>query len=731
MSNEPVVNPRYSDAVDEFTSLPAKERYDITANGPGCDYAGVNENGQKTTCNNIPSHLVYATAKPDYSLNLPKTILKSEEIKAYCPEHAEMAHEDLEYKIRTKHSEQITDDYGNLAFVHQAEGIPIHAVTEGGELSQKRAYDNIRERLQHALTLNIFRHSGKIKNVPPRGFTTHFDTEDSDAEAETREQFGKTAFEEEHGMSTGEAVEASIQRIISPPVQLETEAYDPIPAARRQFIEQPQEAKQREVERSRIRSQLGKARAKGHNWCTGCEKSTKTDVFCPNCLEPTVKASEIPKGKAGRPFKNITEVNTANGPVKTIEGRVYDAHKASDSIFGNSRIVKGPNGENVRVPNTVDNVIDFVSGRGYAPTRDFSIRGVSPKSDFAEQHYAPMENYDDSTNMTPKLTAPKLDDEEARLHAEKSQEMLSNLTPEQEEEVKRNNFNLAGESYFGEMAYDEDIKGFTKGGIPFSGPRKNTGPVLSEKKSNMPVTVSDEGEYLPAVFTHEGKVADFDATGASLQQTLDPNKSVMSRERKHALNVKVGRDVVPSKTCHECSLQGDPDVVRRFVKDHNGDTHGECKKGHRMPTKDIPVAWVHGRAVHVYKRPTTKSDSQGNRKYQWIDTNEPAFYSGPTRPNHNEAAEQEVTLEKMNKYQSYREYQTSNERVSPGQGTHILRNAFRRMHLENDPKLEAHAKDAKESAKSFKGLTEYLAQGTEEAKKDNIRLSNSDWEFPF
>ena len=83
MSNEPVVNPRYSDAVDEFTSLPAKERYEVTANGPGCDYAGVDENGQKTTCNNIPSHLVYATAKPDYSEDFPKTILKSEEINPF------------------------------------------------------------------------------------------------------------------------------------------------------------------------------------------------------------------------------------------------------------------------------------------------------------------------------------------------------------------------------------------------------------------------------------------------------------------------------------------------------------------------------------------------------------------------------------------------------------------------------------------------------------------------
>jgi hypothetical protein len=227
--------------------------------------------------------------------------------------------------------------------------------------------------------------------------------------------------------------------------------------------------------------------------------------------------------------------------------------------------------------------------------------------------------------MAQQLTAPKLDDEALRLHAERSAEMRSDLTPEQAEEADRNNFNLAGESYFGEMDAVDDTGGSTKAGIPFSGPRKNTGPVLSEKKSNMPVTVSDSGEYLPAIYTHEGKVADFDATGSSLQQTLDPNKAVMSRERKHALNVKVGRDVVPSKNCHECSLQGDPNVVRKFVKDHNGDTHGECKKRNRMPTKDIPVAWVHGRAVHVYKRPTTNSDSQGKRVYQWMATNEPAF----------------------------------------------------------------------------------------------------------
>jgi len=590
MEEQPKAAPNYRDAADELAVLPENSQKLILRTHHGCDYAGVDDHGVRTTCSNPADTVVFATVqRPERdetnaltgNLTQPKVILPSEEIKAYCPLHDHMAVDDLHTKLRKgsneKYRETYIDEDGTPTHTHTADALPISVLSEDNPKTHawNRQNANLVKKLREGLLLNTLRHSGRIKNVPSRGFARGaFDDSEDLFEDVTREEFGTTGFEEATGSTIQDIVEGSVHQALNPNFVQDTKP-TAIESARFED-EESQTTKQAQAHRNKIAAALSRAKNKGHRWCTKCQKSTKTDPYCDTCFSETVDSGSVPKKSAGRPMR----VDEENHVVVTTNSTT----KAVQAAIGNAVPVPGPNGTSVTLPSTVDNTRDFLKGTGYAP--DYrAIEGAHEKSDFTVSHFAPTEDYEDPETMVPSL-------------GKGGSQYVSRTGALSESESRA---------------------------AVFQGPSKaDTGPLLGTNARPGVTQNSETGEYEPITATSEGKLIDF--TDGSIEN-VDPNKSVKSRERTYGLNVKFVNHVAPSTTCHECSITGEASpVVRKFVKDHNGELKGVCAKGHRMPTSNIPVAWHEGRAVHVYPRPTGTEDNQGRPEYKWIPTEEPAVH---------------------------------------------------------------------------------------------------------
>jgi len=582
------------DAFAEYYNLSDRDQQKIRQTQAGCDHAGVDDYGQKTTCNQAGTHAVFAF-KHDDDLDVTnpdevakggfekfgvvnegkaRNIIPQEDIRIYCPEHAETAKQLLNSKVANT---KISAD-GSTQTTVEAGKMPLHHLQESDDPDHKRflrQYSGLVKQLRSALTLNTIRHSGLVKNVPPRGYASGTtETEEDDAEKATREEFGQTSIEAATGSNLSDLSEAMIHEALHPNFE-QDKAPTAMDAARQQLLVDPVEKTEAAAERKRVLNRLGKARKKNEYWCSNCNKSTQQNYSCMDCGKDAVHSKDVEVPKPGRPLKV--------GEDSKVEVTSHSLIRANQAIKGNAVTVKNENGELVQLPSTVNNVSDFVAGKGYAPDFDFRVRGAHEKSDIARTHFAPTEDFEDPDSLAP-------------------------------------NLGERGTQYFSR----------TGGVAMFSGPdRTDTGPALGTE-INTSVSIDPEtGSYVPVMGTIKGNVEQFDPSSTGFT-SVNENKSVKSRKRRFALNVKVGSGVAPSTTCHECTLRGDPLAsVKKSVKDHNGEVHNVCAKGHRLPTNNIPIAWDKEKdmAVHVYPRPTGLIDAQQRPLYDWIPTNEPAVYT--------------------------------------------------------------------------------------------------------
>jgi len=594
MANNATDGYNSQDAFDEFDELSPRDQQKVQKTQAGCDHVGVDDSGQKTTCNQAGTHIVFAFKHKDnldvvnpeevaqggfekfgvVEEGTPRNIVPKEEIKVYCPEHAEHAKQILNEKVSRA---QISQD-GKTKTTIEAGKMPLHHLNESPNSSPEhirflRQHQGLLKQLRSSYLLNTLRHSGLIKNVPPRGYASGVTlSEEDDAEKATREEFGQTSLEAATGSSISDLAEGLVYEANRHNF-VQDKAPTGMDAASQQISEAPAAQAQSETERKRVRTRLSKARAKNEYWCPNCEKSAKQNYACTDCGQDTIHSSKVESKRAGRPFK-VDEAGKAEVTSNSL-------NRAVTTIMGNAVTVKDKNNELVQLPSTVDNVRDFVAGKGYAPTIDFNVRGAHEKTDIARAHFAPTEGYDDPEGMAP-------------------------------------NLGEAGTQYLSR----------TGGAAMFSGPdRAATGPVLGTEV-NTSVSIDPEtGSYVPVMGTIKGNIEQFDPSSTGFT-SVNENKSVKSRKRKYGLNVKVAHhSVAPSTTCHECAYQGDSLAsVKKSIKDHNGIIKNVCAKGHRLPTSDIPVAWdtEKGHAVHVYPRPTGKN-SEAGPLYDWIPTNEPVL----------------------------------------------------------------------------------------------------------
>jgi predicted RNA-binding Zn-ribbon protein involved in translation (DUF1610 family) len=667
------------DAFAEYHDLSERDQQKVRQTQAGCDHAGVDDYGQPTTCRNAGTHVVFAYKHEDdrdvvnpeevaqggfekfgvVEEGKPRNIVPKEEIKVYCPEHAEHAKHLLNAKVAKT---QISDD-GSQQTVVEAGKMPLHHLQESGDPDHRkflRQHQSLIKQLNSALTLNILRHSGLVKHVPPRGYASGTTLSEEDAaEAATREEFGQTSVEAATGSNISDLAEGLVYEANRHNF-VQDEAPTAMDAARRQIIEAPAEKAQTEAERKRVRTRLSKARAKNEYWCPNCEKSAKQNFACMDCGQDTVHSSEVESRRAGRPFK-VDEAGK-------VEVTSNSLNRAVTTIKGNAVTVKGPDGEPVQLPSTVDNVRDFVAGKGYAPTIDFNVRGVHDKEDIAETHFAPTEDYEDPAGMAPNLEE-------------------------------------GGVQYYGR----------TGGAAMFSGPgRADTGPRLGTE-SRTSITIAEDGSIVPVIGKVNGQYVDFagDATGFT---NVNENKSVKSRKRKYGLNVKLGQGVAPSTTCHECSLRNETSpVIRRVIKNANGQMQGVCAKGHSVPSKDIPVAWdsEKGHAIHVYPRPTG-NDSKEGPTYHWIPTNEPALDKNGAP----------ITKDTMNKFSPFRHLQEVMSRRTRSAGIQNLTRTLGRRDsarsLTDSPEFEA-----KMAAERQGRLNAFLELGKREASNPEAEAQRS------
>jgi len=657
------------DVFYQFEQLSPSQKRAFIKQKPGCDYSEEDENKNKVTCNNEGTHAVFGLKYETSAF--PKDGLPAfheehetdyraagshEDVRVYCPYHAEMERAKYQAKI----GKQTSPTREGIVTVTEAAKMPVEKAVS----SHSREYSKLFSHITRGLTLNYVRHSGQQKQAAPP-LTDLVDEDEDEIQSALQDIFGKEDYEKAMyapKRDLAEATSLTTNYVQDKPIT----AMD---IARKELRDIPQEKLQTEAENKKVRTRLSKARKKNEYWCTSCQKSTKQNSnSCTDCGTQPILSTEVKSRPAGRPLKADDDNN--------VEAATYDVTSSLHGIYGNRLVTFDPKtGERRELPSTVDNMVDFVAGKGFMPTKDLSIPLVHQKSSFTRSHFAPMENFENAAGLVPRVRDPE------------SQEGVIQY------------YNRRGEASH----------------APFAGPTPNTGPIAGEG-NRISVTTNPEGEIVSTpVKTEFGKTEILDPSGMSLQSAIEEHQNFKERNREHALNVKLGTGVAPSTTCHECSFQDEKSTkIRKNITDATGASQGVCGKGHYTRRDDIPIALHEGKVVHVYARPTSKYGKAG-REYDWIPTNEPAISRTTGNP---------ITIDEVNRMVPFRHLQEMMSRRSSRESNVSLVNSLSRMRArsEEDPIRE---KLIETNKKRYK---DYLDQGILDSKALSISEPNNDSE---